>query len=286
MLIKNALLEATKKLKTAKITSPHLDAEVILSFTLNKPKEYFYAHGDKTLTTIQFSKYKKLIAKRAKHYPVAYITNNKEFFGLNFYVDKNVLIPRPETELLVEQVLKIVNDNKQKTFTVAEIGTGSGCVAISIAKNSSARLLAVDVSPAALKIAKKNARLNKISKKIKFFHGDLLEPLKNKKLDIVAANLPYWYDDDMKNLLKSSWSKSIKHEPQLAIKGGKDGLAIYRSFFRQITKLKYLPKYILIETGNRQTERISLFIKKISPNCKTQTLKDLNNKNRLVIVRN
>ncbi|MFH0814538.1 MAG: peptide chain release factor N(5)-glutamine methyltransferase [Candidatus Falkowbacteria bacterium] len=281
--IKAALLLAAKQLTTAGITSPHLDADVILSFVLKKPKEFLYSHGEQTLTLAQYSKYKKLINKRAKHYPVSYLTNHKEFFGLDFYVDKNVLIPRPETELLVERALRVF-ETIPASSTVADIGTGSGCIAISIAKNCRARVFAVDISSTALKVARKNARANKISQKIKFLRGNLLEPLKNKKLDIIIANLPYWYDDDMKNLFKSRWSKSIQYEPQIAIKGGKTGLSIYRDFFKQISRLKYQPKYILTEIGHKQTKSLSVFIKKILPKSKIDILKDLNNKDRVIVV--
>ncbi|MBI5254280.1 peptide chain release factor N(5)-glutamine methyltransferase [Candidatus Falkowbacteria bacterium] len=297
--INAALTLAAQKLAAARITSPHLDADVLLSFVLKKSKEFLYSHSEQILKRAQYSKYKKLINQRARYFPVAYLTNHKEFFGLDFYVDKNVLIPRPETELLVERALRAMETIKNKNATIADIGTGSGCVAISIAKNINARVFAVDISSTALKIARKNARaictdaaaavggvnMPRLSrKKIKFLHGNLLEPLKNKKLDIIIANLPYWYDNDMKNLLKSSWSKSIKYEPQIAIKGGKTGLSIYRKFFQQISQLKYRPKYILTEIDHRQTKSISAFIKKILPNSKIQVFQDLNKKDRVIVV--
>ena len=193
---------------------------------------------------------------------------------------------------MVEQTLRYIRilDCKQ-SLHIAEIGTGSGCVAISIAKYISSnhkgqkkiQIYATDISTAAIKIAKLNASRHKVLSKIKFLHGNLLEPLKNKKLDIIIANLPY-LNADLKNLTNSSFSKSLRYEPSISLKGGKDGLSIYRNFFQQAAKLKHLPKYILTEIAHKQTKPLSAFIKKILPQGKIQVLKDLNNKDRVIVV--
>jgi len=263
-----------------------LDAEVILSFTLNKPREFFYAHPEQQSSARQFTKYKKLVAKRAKHYPVAYITNNKEFFGLNFYVDKNVLIPRPETEILVEQTLNILQNNKNAT--IAEVGTGSGCVIISLARNlqpnnPQMQFLATDISKDALRVARRNAKQLGVKSRVKFFHGNLLEPIKNKKIDILIANLPY-LDNKMKNLLKTTDSKALKYEPQIALNGGSDGLKFYRQLFQQIAQLTRQPRNILIEVDPTHPLAIKSFIKKILPQSKITVFKDLAGKNRVISV--
>jgi release factor glutamine methyltransferase len=147
MTIREALNQAQTKLKNTS-TSPILDAEVLLCFVLKKPKEFLFINFDKNLTSTQALKYKKLITKRINGWPVAYLTNHKSFYGLDFYVDKNVLIPRPVTEELVDMVLEF-NKNHPK-LSVLDIGTGSGCIAVSIAKNINGRVFASDISSMAL----------------------------------------------------------------------------------------------------------------------------------------
>ncbi|MFH0779931.1 MAG: peptide chain release factor N(5)-glutamine methyltransferase [Parcubacteria group bacterium] len=272
MNIKTALFNATKKLKQKKITSALLDAEVILSFVVKKSREFIFAHPEHELTTKQLKHFKSLIDKRATHCPVAYITNNKEFYRLDFFVDKNVLIPRPETELLTEEIIKTAKQQNSKT--IADIGAGSGCIAISITKNiPNVRVIATDISASALKIAKRNAGRHNVLNRIKFYQGDLLKPICNKKIDIIVANLPY---------LPGKKIRALKHEPQNALYAEKNGLAIYDKLFQQIASLKHLPKFILIEIDPRQTTSMKNVIGKYILKTKINILKDLSGKNRAV----
>lgn len=285
MNIKTALFNATNKFKKSKMTSAHLDAEVILSFTLNKSREFIFAHPEKELTTKQLKHFNALIKKRGLNYPVAYITNNKEFYGLDFFVDKNVLIPRPETETIVENAISTVMSATTSTREtqniaslrdpiIADIGAGSGCIAVSIAKNNPAvRLIATDISRSALKIAKRNAKRHNVSNKIKFCQGDLIKPIRNKKISIIIANLPY---------LPNKKIKSLRHEPQNALYAEKNGLALYEKLFQQTSALKYKPKFILIEIDPRQTASVKKIINKYLPKTKINILKDLSGRNRTV----
>lgn len=233
MTIKQALKQAAQKLAAAGIDSSALDADILLSFVLKKPKEFLYTYPEKILTKNQLTRFNQLINRRAKHEPVAYLTQHKEFFGLDFYVDKNVLIPRPLTESLVEQVIKEVGNKK---VVIADIGTGSGCIAIALKKHlPQATIYATDISAAALLVAKKNARKHRV--KIKFLQGNLLEPLKNKKIDIIVANLPYLNKNQIKN--------ELTFEPKIALLGGKKYI---KELLRQAKKLKYQPKKIFLET--------------------------------------
>ncbi|MFH1226121.1 MAG: HemK/PrmC family methyltransferase, partial [bacterium] len=144
MNIKKILKQAAEKLKAAKIDSAFLDADILLAFTLKKPKEFLYSYPEKKLTKNQLAKFNQLINRRAKREPVAYLINRKEFYGLDFYVDKNVLIPRPLTETLVEEIIKKV---KNKKVVIADIGTGSGCIAITLKKHlPQATIYAIDIS--------------------------------------------------------------------------------------------------------------------------------------------
>ena len=268
MIIKQALLKATQKLKQAKIEprqkrgeTPHpmwcgvdssaLDADILLSFVLKKSKEFLYTYPEKKLTKNQLAKFNQLINRRLKREPVAYLINRKEFYGLDFYVDKNVLIPRPLTESLVEQVIKEVGNKKA---TIADIGTGSGCIAIALKKHlPQATIYATDISPAALKVAKKNAKKHRV--KIKFLKGDLLKPflpsrkatrpgrVAFKKIDIIIANLPY--------LIKNQIKNELKYEPKTALLGGDKYI---KELLRQVKKLNPPSggqlKKIFLETGD------------------------------------
>lgn len=276
MNLKQALTWALKNIK--KITkTPSLDAEVLLSNVVKKSKEFLYSYPEKTLTKIQEKKFKALISRRTKGEPVAYLTNNKEFYGLNFYVDKRVLVPRPETELLVNETIKLLKAKGCKLKAISDIGTGSGCIAISLAKQlPKSTILATDVSEKALQVAKINAKIHKV--KIKFFQGDLLAPLKKQKIDIIIANLPY----GAKNIWEND--NSIKFEPKIALYAKKSGLAIYEKFFKQIADFKLKPKYIIIEIDPSQTEAIKKIVKSALPKSQLEIKKDLARLNRIIIV--
>jgi len=267
------------------LRTARLDAEVILSFVLKKPREFLYTYPEMELdpsTSLRtgskcVQSFDKLIKKRTQYYPIAYITNNKEFFGLNFYVDERVLIPRPETELLVENVVGTIHELSLQKMIIAEIGTGSGCIAISLAKNCNCKIIATDISKKALQVAKKNAKTHKVLSKIQFLRGDLLEPIKNKKINILVANLPY---------LTNNYS-GLKYEPQLALKAGARGLVLYKKLFSQIVARKNKPKQVYIEIAHEQAHALTQIIKKFFPvethcSASLQIIKDLANLNRII----
>jgi len=266
MTLKEALVRSKKILAQAKITSADLDAEVILMSLLKKDKDFIFTHPEAKLTAVQEKKYLQDIKKRFKGLPVAYITGEKEFYGLKFKVDRHVLIPRPETELLAEEAINIAKKISPKNPTIVDIGTGSGAIAISIAKNlPGVKTIATDKSSKALEIARKNARLNKA--KIIFKKGNLLKPILNTKVNILIANLPY-LETNYKN-------SSIKYEPKLALYSGKDGLDSYRELIKQLSQLKNLPEYILLEAGAKQFKKLTSIIKKSFPQAKIRVEKDL-----------
>jgi len=286
MIIKQTLKLAAAKLSAHGLKLPRLEAEILLSAILKKPREFLLAHGERKLTASQISNFKLKISRRLGGEPVAYLTGHKEFYGLDFYVNKNVLIPRPETELLVQEAAKLITRNS-KLVTLVDVGTGSGCIAITLAKLTKQKLMAIDISKKALAVAKQNAKLHGVAKNIKFFKGDLLEPLLNSKFVIrhssfvVLANLPY-LDSKWKKLLKSSDSLGLKFEPKVAIAGGADGLSLYRKLAKQIKSLKKLNLTLLCEIGHLhgpKMKKIFSFAKKI------QIKKDLSGLNRLAIIK-
>jgi release factor glutamine methyltransferase len=255
MKIAKALIWAIKILKSKGADSPALDAEALLAFTLGGEREFVLAHPEKKLTSREIARFKNLISRRARREPIAYLTGKKEFYGREVKVNRQVLIPRPETELLVEKalekILPVLSDRpKQARFSkmprkslIVDVGTGSGCLAITIAKelekqNARAPIFATDSSKKALALAKSNAKRQKISKRIKFLQGNLLEPLhfyRSIELEnlIIVANLPY--------LTIGEWQKAEpeikKYEPRNALVGGKDGLKYYRELLKQLYKI-------------------------------------------------
>jgi len=197
----------------------------LLVYVLKKPLSFLIAHPETKLTPIQLKKFRKLVTKRRKRIPFAYLTHHQGFYGLDFAVTKDVLIPRPETEQLVDWVLG--NVNRKAQTTIIDVGTGSGCIAVTLAKyfpNTS--VIASDVSAKALLVAKKNARTNGVSKRITFRQGSLLIVLKpGEQPNLVVANLPYLTQPQLKN---------VQHEPKLALHGGTHGLELIEKLIQQI----------------------------------------------------
>ncbi|RJR31696.1 peptide chain release factor N(5)-glutamine methyltransferase [Candidatus Parcubacteria bacterium] len=285
MQIKQALIHYASILKRKKILSPDLDAEVLLAFVLKKPKEYLYIYPEKNLTARQLADLNIFIKRRAEGEPVAYIRGKKEFFGLDFYVDKRVLIPRPETEILVEEVINIAGDKlsaiSNKSLTICDIGTGSGCIAISLAKHlPQAKILAVDVSKAALAVTRKNAKIHQV--KIGFFMSNLLTNLLNKKIDIIVANLPYGWKKWKNNT--SQETIGLKYEPKNSLFTKEGGLYLYRILFEQLEKIEERPKYLTIEIDPGQTMAAKNLLKKIFPYSKISLKKDLAGNDRVLII--
>jgi len=271
MTIKQALTWVNRILR--KIDSQFIEGSILLSFCLGKDKEYLYTHPEQRLTETQLKNYKKLIARRLKKEPIAYLIKQKEFYGLNFYVNKNVLIPRPETELIIDEVLKTITNN-QKPITIADIGTGSGCIAVTLAKLlAKAKITAVDISPSALKIAKKNAKKHNVFKKIKFLQGDLIKPLKNQRFDLIIANLPYLTKKELTN---------VPYEPKPALNGGKDGLFYIKKFLSQVKNNIKPTSIIYLEISPPQVNKIKNLVKKYLPRKKITFIKDLNKRDRIV----
>jgi len=279
--IKQALKIEILKLKSSLEQEAFLDAQILLASVLKKDRSWLIAHDDEKLSKKQSSSYNKLITKRAKHWPVAYLLNEKEFYGRKFMVNKDVLVPRPESELIIETILPLLNKNS----VLIDLGTGSGCLIISalLQNKNIKQAIAVDISSQALKIAKQNAKNYNLDKKIKFVKSDLLKNVnlnqlpKNSEL-IIMANLPY--------LTKKQMSEpSIKHEPKQALVAGNDGLKYYRELKQQLkTRLPI---------GRNIDQKVTL-ICEINPGQKNgfkklwpQTIfkKDLAGKTRLGIVK-
>lgn len=289
------LIQTIKKLESKKplYSSAHLDAEILLSFIIKKPKEFLYTHPEKKLNQKQISSLKRVVNARFKQMPIAYIIGKKEFYDLNFYVNKDVLIPRPETEILVDTILNYSHKispyhpdkskgmgqaGKNSKLAIADIGTGSGCIAITLARHLPyTKIYASDISQKALRVAKKNAQA--LHAKIQFLQGNLLEPIKNKKNDIIVANLPYLKD----SFLYSKKLESLSFEPQLALKAGENGLDIYKQLFEQMQQYALQPKALFCEIGVGQKTLFTKMAKKYLKHYSLHFQKDLSGVDRVAI---
>ena len=237
-------------LKEKKISSFILDSEILLSKTLSKTRENILTNLDQKISKKNVSVFKKYLQRRSNNEPIAYILEEKEFWSKKFYINKGILIPRPETELLVDKILKIY---KEKKISILDIGTGSGCIIISLLsslKNSSG--IGVDVSKNAISTAQKNALKYKLSKRVKFFKKSF-KNIFGKKFDLIVSNPPYIESKYIKDL-----SDDIKRfEPRIALDGGNDGLDLIKKVIYKSTYILKINGMLALEIGNEQIKKVS-----------------------------
>ena len=245
------ILEWTRQYFGSKgIDNPRLDAEVLLSHILQKDRLYLYVHFDQPLSQPELAAFRECVRKRAARIPVAYITGVKEFYGRCFSVSPAVLVPRPETELLVETaVARLKGSNAPR---ILDLGTGSGAIAVSVLSEvPEARAIAVDISAEALTVAKGNAVNNGVAGRIEFFQGDLWEPVEKMVFDAILSNPPYIPSSDISGL-----APEVQCEPSLALNGGRDGLDYYRRLLRDGNLYLGPGGFMAFEIGVYQAESI------------------------------
>ena len=270
-----AIKAGSKLLKEKNISSYILDSELLLSKSLNKPREEILINLEQNINKKVLEDFNKYLLRRSKKEPIAYLLGEKEFWSKKFFVNKDTLIPRPETELLVNKLVAIF---KKKEITILDIGTGTGCIILSLLselKNSSG--VAVDISRKAILVAKKNACKFKLSDRIKFLHKPF-EELYKKKFDLIVSNPPYIKSKDIKNL-----SDDIKRfEPKMALDGGNDGLDLIKKIIYKSKKILKIKGTLALEIGNEQIKKVSriLIDNKFRISC---IIKDYKNNARCVI---
>lgn len=301
----SALLDwAANHLKKYDIDFPRLEVEILLAFALNLKKVKLHSNPERILTEKEVEHFKNLIHRRSKREPIAYITGTQPFMSMDFYVDRSVLIPRPETEKLVEVTVDLIKlstvpcspreKSRGPLFTVADIGTGSGIIAISLAKYlSNVNVFGIDSSPDAIKIARKNAEFHKVSNRCRFEIGNLFEPLNVAavflsraisrdrpplKFDLIVSNPPYIPSKKIDKL-----QPDVKDwEPRYALDGGEDGLDYIRKLIMESPKHLKPKGLLLIEIGFDQGKRVKELVKKTKKYSEVELIKDINGKNRIL----
>lgn len=247
-----ALVAATQRLEEVDISTASLDAQVILGHVLKKDRAWLFAHYDYKLNPAQAETYADLVARRAANEPVAYLIGRREFYGLELTVDRRVLIPRPETELLVDAVLDHIDSRPDKAVRMVDVGTGSGAIALAVAANApAAKIYAVDLSAAALDVARSNVAALDTRRQITLLQGDLLQTLP-ERVEIVAANLPYINSRDFPNLM----ADVRDYEPRLALEAGPEGLDAIARLLDQVPDHVTPGGVLFLEVGHDQGETV------------------------------
>ena len=278
MTIKKALEVAIEEIKESNIDNSITCVKLILSHVLKKNKEYLIINDNKEITEEEEKVFLKLIGKLKKGYPLQYLTNKQEFMKLDFYVNENVLIPRQDTEILVEEIIKLTNNN---TYKILDLCTGSGAIAVSLAKYiENCNIYATDISKNAIEVAKINAKNNYVDKKIKFINTNMFENISNEIFDLIVSNPPYIKTEDIDNL-----DENVKHEPIIALDGGESGLEFYEIIVRNA--YKYLNKngYLCLEIGYNQKKDVCELLKNSGKYKNIIVKKDLNGNDRVIITK-
>ncbi len=284
-----ALVKASALLSTQGVDTAHLDAEVLLSHTLGLSRAGLYARLSIPLTSPQWEMFWSLIARRAQREPLAYLIGEREFWSLAFTVTPAVLIPRPETEMVVETALRLLSQspahpqgNISHRLNILEIGSGSGCIAIALAKElPHAELWAVDISAAALTVAQSNAQRHEVSNRIHFRQGDLFSPISSadEQFDLIVSNPPYIAQPDLAALQPEvrDW------EPRTAIDGGYDGLDFYRRLAAESASYLRPGRWLVTEAGAGQVAEVLSLVRAQHAFKESYSVKDYTGHERVVV---
>lgn len=273
MKIRELLKKEIEKLNINKIDDSYFKAKILLAFEMACDMQYLNIHMEDEVEKVIAKKMENDIQKVIQGIPVQYITNHQEFYGLEFYVNGNVLIPQPDTEILVEEVIGITKKFTKKT-KIVDMCTGSGAIAIAIAKNTDSQLTATDISKKALEIAKKNAKENQVD--IEFIKSDMFEKLE-EKFDIIVSNPPY-----IETYVINKLPNEVKNEPIIALDGGKDGLNFYRILASNAKKYLNENGILAVEIGYNQGEVVSSLFKSCGL-VDVYLKKDLGGNDRIVV---
>lgn len=282
MTVAEALRRGAGALRLAGIEDPEIEAEVLLRHALGLSRAHLFLRMPDALPADAEQRYRELLGRRAAHVPTAYLTGRREFYGMEFLVGPGVLIPRPETEHVVEEALRAGREllRVQDRVTLVDVGTGCGAIALAVARQLPAlRVLAADRSPAALAVAQLNARRLRLAGRVTFLLGDLLDPV-HEPVDIVAANLPYIPTDVIPTL-----APEIRdHEPREALDGGPDGLRVIARLLAQAPRHLRAGGVIILEIGHGQAGRLHCLAADLLPGAGMSFARDLAGIERVAII--
>ena len=276
MNIENILNEGIDTLQKNKIANPQLDSEILLSNSIKRDKKHIILNPKEVLNSEQLGKFKNLIERRKKGEPIAYLINKKEFWKDEFFVNKDVLIPRPDSELIIEQVLKIYSKDDQ--LQILDIGTGSGCILLSILKERSNFYgTGIDISKKSINVSKFNAKQLNLTNRVKFFHSSV-DNFNNGKYDIIVSNPPYIEQLSLKYLEKDV----VNFEPKLALSGGFDGFSKIRKVINKASILIKKNGKFILEIGFNQKNKVIKILKEEGFYV-NKAIKDYGNNDRCII---
>lgn len=279
MTIMELIKKGTIELKNENIESPKQKSRLLMQFILNKPRQYVIVNDMKELSQKEEKEYIQGIEKLGQGTPLEHITHQKEFMKLNFFVNENVLIPRQDTEILVEEVIDIAKKINAKK--ILDLCTGSGAIAVALAKYlPQSEITAIDISKDALKIAKKNAITNQVENQITFINSDMFTNLYEEKFDIIVSNPPYIKRDVIEQL-----DEEVKKEPYIALDGGEDGLYFYKKIVKESYGYLKNQGYLCLEIGYDQKIDVIELIEKEEKFEDTYYKKDLYENDRIVVTR-
>ena len=271
--VSDELHTAICRLREAGVETPQLDAQLLMAKALDCSRLEIVAHPERLLDNTELESFHAMLDRRVSRYPLAYILGTKEFFGLEFNVTPSVLIPRPETEIMVEECLKRVGDGA----LIADIGTGSGAIAVALAVNlPKAKIWATDSSEEALKVARTNAEKHAVADRVSIVRGDLLEPLAVGEFDAIVSNPPYIPTGDIDTL-----QPEVRYEPREALDGGPDGLDVYRKLLPRAIRITRL---VAVEIGAGQADPVTQIARDAGWR-EVELVRDLAGIERVVIIR-
>ncbi len=276
MKLEFAIKHAYQKLKKNNIITALLDSEILLSKAINKSREFIILNSNDDINEKERNYFQDLVDQRSKGKPIAYLTGKKLFWKYEFFVNEKVLIPRPDTEIIIEQVLKIYR--KKKKINFLDIGSGSGCILLSILKErKDFKGTGIDISNHALKVCKINAYKLEVNDRVRLFNSDI-DKFSQGKYDLIISNPPYIKNLDLKYLDKDV----INFEPMLALKGGLDGISEIRKVIKKSSELIKKGGKLIIEIAHNQREEVKQLLKKNSFYINS-VIKDLANNDRCII---
>ncbi|MFH1287952.1 MAG: peptide chain release factor N(5)-glutamine methyltransferase [bacterium] len=283
MKVKEELKKGAEYLLQAGVEHYQLESEILLAHTLQIPREGLYIHDELEIKHESYTRWISVLNERKKKKPIAYILGRKEFMSMDFLVDEKVLIPRPETEFIVEKVIELTTAKRNFPWRIVDLGTGSGNMTVSLLNYLTESLVfAIDISNDALMIAKSNAKRYKVENRAIFFQGNWFSPLEGKhlekKMDFIISNPPYLTQAEMNSL-----PPDVEYEPKIALDGGNDGLKFYEGIINNSLRFLKEEGVLFLETGIRQKDRVLGLIKESKGYFDAEVIKDYSGFDRIVV---